>query len=240
MRVHFTSLGVEDQTRLYGGSQGKLFLVADGMGGHAAGERASSLAVDCVIEYLLNTTHSLFRLHEDSADEDVLCDDLKAAFDHCQTKYNAEVQAMPRRRGMGTTLTIAYVVWPRLYVVHVGDSRAYLFRGSHLEQITTDHTVAQQYVDNGFMSEAEAKTSRLSLFGQNTRPPTHELCPATVATVLSDLGELDQSSATRSHRVFADREPSARKRSWVRNVYMLNDNQRRRLAVKGKILGPSS
>jgi serine/threonine protein phosphatase PrpC len=182
MRVHYTSLGVEDQTRLYGGSQGKLFLVADGMGGHAAGERASSLAVDCVIEYLLNTTHSLFRLHEDSADDDVFCDDLKAAFDHCQTKYNAEVQAMPNRRGMGTTLTIAYVVWPRLYVVHVGDSRAYLFRGSHLEQITKDHTVAQEYVDNGFMSEAEAKTSRLSHMRWNTvgddscetRPEVHK------------------------------------------------------------------
>ena len=168
MRVHHTSLGVEDQTRLYGGSQGKLFLVADGMGGHAAGERASSLAVDCVIEYLLNTTHSLFRLHEDGADDEVFCGDLRAAFDHCQAKYNAEVQAMPSRRGMGTTLTIAYVVWPRLYVVHVGDSRAYLCRGAHLEQITNDHTLAQEYVDQGFMSEAEAKTSRLSHILWNT------------------------------------------------------------------------
>ena len=70
MRVHYTSLGVEEQTRLYGGSQGKLFLVADGMGGHAAGERAIALAVGCVIQYVLSTTHSLFRLHEDSADDD--------------------------------------------------------------------------------------------------------------------------------------------------------------------------
>ena len=98
----------------------------------------------------------------------MFCGDLRAAFDHCQTKYNAEVQAMPSRRGMGTTLTIAYVVWPRLYVVHVGDSRAYLCRGARLEQVTNDHTLAQEYVDQGFMSEAEAKTSRLSHVLWNT------------------------------------------------------------------------
>ena len=63
---------------------------------------------------------------------------------------------------MGTTLTIAYVVWPRLYIVHVGDSRAYLLRDTHFEQITTDHTLAQQSVESGHLSESEARTSRLS------------------------------------------------------------------------------
>ena len=50
---------------------------------------------------------------------------------------------------MGTTVTMAYVVWPRAYIVHAGDSRCYLFRGNHLVQLTTDHTIAQQLVDSG-------------------------------------------------------------------------------------------
>jgi protein phosphatase len=157
MRIHQTSLGIEDQTRLFGGSQGKILLVADGVGGHAGGDRASTLAVDAVTTYLLNNMRWFFRLHEDPQDD--FLDDLKAALERCQERVSAEAEAVPDRRGMGTTLTVAYVVWPRLYVVHVGDSRCYQFRGSELRQITEDHTVAQQYVDSGVLDANEAETS---------------------------------------------------------------------------------
>lgn len=160
MRVHQTSLGIEDQTRLFGGSQGKVLLVADGMGGHAGGERASTLAVDAVTTYLLNNMRWLFRLHEDPQDD--FLDDLKSALDQCQSRVSAEAERTPQRKGMGTTLTMAYVVWPRLYVVHVGDSRCYLLRKSELKQITTDHTVAERYVEAGAMEPEEAETSRWS------------------------------------------------------------------------------
>ena len=160
MRVHQTSLGIEDQTRLFGGSQGKVLLVADGMGGHAGGERASILAVDAVTNYLLNNMRWFFRLHEDPQ-EDFL-DDLKSALDQCQSWVSAEAERTPQRKEMGTTLTMAYVVWPRLYVVHVGDSRCYLLRKSELRQITTDHTVAERYVEAGAMKPEEAETSRWS------------------------------------------------------------------------------
>ena len=63
---------------------------------------------------------------------------------------------------MGTTLTMAYVCWPLLYVVHVGDSRCYLLRGSRLRQITHDHTVAQQLVEEGVLSESDVEGSRWS------------------------------------------------------------------------------
>jgi len=143
MRVHQTSLGLDHQTRLFGNSQGKLLAVADGVGGHEAGERASQLAVDSVVTYVLNTLNWYFGLGADS-DEDFR-DELKAALQHCQTMLQRDVEATPQRRRMGTTLTMAYIIWPRIYVVHVGDSRCYLLRGGKLKQITRDHTMAQLF-----------------------------------------------------------------------------------------------
>ena len=160
MRVHQTSLGLDDQTRLFGSSQGVLLLVADGMGGEAAGERASQIAVHSLTSSLLNTMHWFLRL--DQAGEDDFLDNLKGALEHCQEEILTEAQHEPDRRGMGTTLTMAYVIWPRLYVVHAGDSRCYLARGGELRQITTDHTVARQLVERGQLSPEQAETSRFS------------------------------------------------------------------------------
>jgi len=143
LRVRFTSLGLDHQTRLFGDSQGTLYLVADGMGGHEAGERASTLAVDGVVNYTLNTLRWLSRL--DQRHDDDFKDDLKAAMEHCQDMLNREAEFMPQRRGMGTTMTSAFVIWPRLYVVHVGDSRCYVFRDGELTQLTRDHTTSQLY-----------------------------------------------------------------------------------------------
>lgn len=143
MRVHQTSIGLDHQTRMFGNSQGKLLAVADGMGGQEAGERASQLVVDSVVTYVLNTLNWYFRLEADS-DEDFR-DDLKAGLQHCQEMLQRDVEAAPQRSGMGTTLTMAYIIWPRMYVVHVGDSRCYLLRDGKLKQITRDHTMAQLY-----------------------------------------------------------------------------------------------
>lgn len=141
MRVHQTSLGLSHQTRLFGGSQGKLLLVADGLGGHESGERASSLAVDGVANYILNAMDWFFRLTD--ANEGEFEDELKAAFVHSQTMVEAEAEAIPQRRGMATTLTMAYIDWPKLYVVHVGDTRCYHVTGDSIRRLTTDHTIAQ-------------------------------------------------------------------------------------------------
>jgi serine/threonine protein phosphatase PrpC len=160
MRIQRTSLGIDDQTRLFGSSQGMLLLVADGMGGHAAGKRASLLAVDSLTTYVLNTMHWFFRLRPDC--QDYFEEDLKAALAHCQARVQAEGESIPERQGMGTTLTMAYLSWPMLYVVHVGDSRCYLFRQSKLRQITRDHTVAQRLVEKGMLEEHDAESSRWS------------------------------------------------------------------------------
>ena len=141
MRIHQTSLGLRDHSRLFGGSQGKLLLVADGLGGNEGGERASTLAVDGVSNYILNTMDWCFSLTDDNVAH--FLDELRHSFLHSQQIIDVEAEAIPQRRGMATTLTMAYIQWPHLYVVHVGDTRCYLVRDGSIEQLTTDHTVAE-------------------------------------------------------------------------------------------------
>jgi protein phosphatase len=158
--IHQTSLSHDDHTRVFGGSEGMLLLVADGMGGHAAGRQASAIAVQAMQHYVLNIMPWFFRL--DACKESDFIDEMKASLEACQRSIERAAAAHPERRGMGTTLTMAYVLWPRLYVVHAGDSRCYLSRGPRLERITTDHTVAQQMVESGALPAEEARKSRWS------------------------------------------------------------------------------
>jgi protein phosphatase len=124
--IHHTSLSYDDETELHGSSQAKLLLVADGVGGNPGGERASSLAVEGIVQYLLNMMHWLFRLEE--AREGAFLEDLKSALAWTQQRIRNAAEASPPHAHMGTTLTLAYVVWPAAYLVHVGDTRAYLYR----------------------------------------------------------------------------------------------------------------
>jgi protein phosphatase len=185
MLVHQTSLSDEDHTRLFGGSQGALLLVADGMGGHAAGKQASTIAVQALEHYVLNTMPWFFHLQQ--SQESDLKDELKAAMEACQRSIEAAASSRPERQGMGTTLTMAYVLWPRLYVVHVGDSRCYLYRAPKLEQITTDQTMAQQLVERGVLTAEDAPQSRWShvlwsCLGGSKREMNAEVYKATLNT----------------------------------------------------------
>jgi len=146
MLIHHTSLEIKDSTSLSGRRPGYLFLVADGLGGPPAGEEASRLAVDSVIKTVLGTMPWFFRQEDHEVD---LEEELKEVLRRCQSSIDADALENPSRVGMATTLTMAYVTWPRLYVVHVGDCRAYLFRGTDLTQITEDHTVAQALPTGG-------------------------------------------------------------------------------------------
>jgi serine/threonine protein phosphatase PrpC len=126
-----------------------LLVVADGMGGAPGGERASSIAL-----------HSLHRsLREsifvpDSSGDGVLDpgEALRDAVIQCQRDVEEDQKGHPDRAGMGTTLTAALVLWPSVHVVHVGHSRCYVLRGSHLEQLTVDHTMAQQMAHLGLLT----------------------------------------------------------------------------------------
>jgi len=126
---------------MFGQTQGKLLLVADGMGGHEAGERASQLVTDEIVDYILNRL--TWFMADAYASEKEFEEQLKYALLSCQNRINREVEQVPQHSGMGSTLTMAYITWPMLFVVHVGDSRCYLFRDGVLEQLTRDHTLAR-------------------------------------------------------------------------------------------------
>jgi protein phosphatase len=134
-----------------------LFVVADGMGGQAAGERASRLVIETISRRIVAELQAFCTgplSHDRSPVPRLL-----AVVDECQEALRDHVRSRPQERGMGTTLTLAYVIWPTAYIVHAGDSRAYLLRGNQARQLTTDHTVAQQLA-NVASSDAEVAHSR--------------------------------------------------------------------------------
>lgn len=126
-----------------------LVAVCDGMGGAAAGEVASSKAV----EFL----KSVF---EDNPPTDLslsgLSDWLQSAIEHVNERLFALANANERYTGMGTTMVAALVKGHKIAMANVGDSRIYLLR-DHLQQITTDHSLVQELIDQGRLTEAEAR-----------------------------------------------------------------------------------
>jgi protein phosphatase len=163
MVVRKSSLEEDSSSRLTPGAQGELFLVADGIGMSRNGEQASRIAVDSLRYYIQSAVPWFLSL--DPRQEDDLIEEMKAVVKKCQRKIREETQQHADRRGtsktagsMGTTLTFGYVIWPKLYVIHVGDSRCYLIRNSAL-QVTTDHTMAQKLVQSGTLPEGLAQKS---------------------------------------------------------------------------------
>ncbi|WP_435007675.1 PP2C family protein-serine/threonine phosphatase [Tundrisphaera lichenicola] len=139
----------------YSEEDGYLMVVADGMGGAAAGERASALAVESVKEYALNTLK--WFLHVGRSDESILLSELRKSLELADKAVVDEGEANARLYGMGTTLTMAYLIGADLYIAHAGDSRAYLLRDGNLEQITSDHTLVQLMISGGILSAEDAK-----------------------------------------------------------------------------------
>jgi protein phosphatase len=134
---------------------GYLMVVADGMGGAAAGERASALAVTSLGAFVLDTVK--WFLHLEGREQSVLFDELRKGLQRADRSVIERAQQDPRLAGMGTTLTMAYSVGTDLFVAHAGDSRAYLYHDGNLVQVTSDHTLAQILVEAGGLSPEQAK-----------------------------------------------------------------------------------
>ena len=158
--VHATSLPESDAVAARGQRLATILLVADGVGGSAAGHRASRIASEAVTRYVASS----FRCHctAESMIEGEFEESLRAAAIDAHQTVLSEAQARPQEAGMATTLSLGIVVWPWLYVVQVGDSRCYLYERGALRQVTRDQTYAQDLVERGVFSREDARTSPLS------------------------------------------------------------------------------
>lgn len=133
-------------------------IVADGMGGHAAGEIASRLAIREIVRLAFELPDWIVRI--DDRTREAAATRSQARIEQLNTMVIAGGKDDPALRGMGCTLTAARNLGRILQVAHVGDSRAYLLREGRLNRLTRDHTYVQMLVETGLMSEEEAATSR--------------------------------------------------------------------------------
>ena len=134
------------------GPQGCVFAVCDGMGGAAAGEIASQLAVDIIYERLVDG------LGDRPTKRDDLARRLVRAVEAAGLRIFHEAKADRSRRGMGTTVTAAALVDDVLFFAQVGDSRGYILRGDTLVQVTRDQSLVNQLIEAGQLTEEEAET----------------------------------------------------------------------------------
>jgi serine/threonine protein phosphatase PrpC len=158
--VHGTSLPDPEGIAARGQRLATLMLVADGVGGSAAGRRASQVATEAVTRYLSTAVRSYGV--SGPATERELMEALRTAALTAHDAVRAEAEATPAERGMATTLCLGVVVFPVMYVVQVGDSRCYFHQDGRLRQVTRDQTVAQALVDEGVLSRDDLRTSPLS------------------------------------------------------------------------------
>ena len=136
------------------GPKGTLLMVADGMGGAAAGEVASEMATQIVYEHL-----TTYWIQDKESTPQQFAFRLREAVEGANAKIHEHAKQNPDRRGMGTTTTAVGVLGEDLYLTQVGDSRAYLVRKGQSTQLTKDQSLMQRLIDAGELTEEEAEQS---------------------------------------------------------------------------------
>jgi serine/threonine protein phosphatase PrpC len=134
-------------------------IVADGIGGAAAGEVASQTAIASLMDHVLTTPDWIMRYDESLAQR--WQDRFRERFHQAHAAVQEAAAREPELAGMGTTLTVACSSGRHLLIAHLGDSRVYLFRQQELRQLTHDHTLAQELVDRGQIASTESAAPRL-------------------------------------------------------------------------------
>lgn len=153
LQVRQTSMP-QPKTR-FSSERAYLYLVADGLGGHQAGEQASALAVDAIEDFVLNAFQWFYRL--EGMEGRKVRDEIKSALRRTDERLCDVAARRPELRGMATTVTMAYLFDNKLLVAHVGDSRCYLLREGKLFQLTQDHTVTAELVRRGVIDAESAQ-----------------------------------------------------------------------------------
>ena len=159
-QVHHASNSNLDHSRRFGANQAHVILVADGVSGQSGARIASGLVVDEVMESILNAVPWTPDLDVES--EVDLRQELKKTVVRCNDQVTDAARKTPERSDMASTLTMAFVRWPTAFIVHAGDSRAYVVGDGEIEQLTTDHTFAQQMVEAGELDPEKVETSRFA------------------------------------------------------------------------------
>lgn len=157
-------------------------LVADGLGGMAAGEVASRTALTKLVELVVDTPDWMLDLKQPEHRQ-VVVQRMLDRFYRLDKTIRQEAERDATLSGMGTTLTVAAILGTGLIVGHIGDSRAYLFHNDSLSQITKDHTLAQALIEAGVAGSDEPATrsmrhvltAALGSFGPNTKPEFWQL-----------------------------------------------------------------
>lgn len=170
--IHGTSLPDPENLPLRGQRMGTILLVADGVGGSSAGGEASQITAETITSYVSSTMRCY---HATGAMEEK---EFSTALQSAVLGAHDTVrkQAGREKTRMATTLTLAIAVWPRLYVVQVGDSRCYIYWKGKLHQLTRDQTVAQYLVDTGALPPDRVAKSPYSnvlsssIGGEEARP----------------------------------------------------------------------
>lgn len=149
------------QAELPGDSEESTFglVVADGMGGQVGGEVASRSAIQTLMALVMKAPKWVIKMNETEAHE--LMERAIRYFKRVDSALTEKAKSEPGLAGMGTTLTAAYNTGREAFIVHVGDSRAYLYRANQLYQLTRDQTVAQALADAGSISPEEVPTHPL-------------------------------------------------------------------------------
>ena len=157
VRVRHTSLTDSGLVSRLAGVESTLFVVADGVGGRPGGELASTSAVSTLLEYVDQAVVAYHTLDTEE-EHDFLArleGSVQAAHQRILEEYGAQ------GKGPATTLTMVTLTWPRAYLVHVGDSRAYYLRRGQLKQITRDQTTGEYMVDVGAWTEEQAARAKV-------------------------------------------------------------------------------
>ena len=162
VEVHDSSLADSTVFERLRGPEGWLFVVADGVGGIAGGALASETAVTTLAEFLGQASGCYNRIEPDKEHE--LLEQLESAVHAAHRKITEAYGGGPGRGrnaapGPATTLTMALLVWPRAYIVHVGDSRAFYLRKGRLRQLTRDQTTGEYMVSMGAWTEEQAASA---------------------------------------------------------------------------------
>jgi protein phosphatase len=174
VRVFETSLPDDDAFSPAGERMAFLAMVADGVGGGSKGEAAARLALQAVTQYVALSMKSYYTL--DHTDEQAFLDELQEAAWKGHARVVAEAEGDPDLRDMATTLTLWLAVWPKAYLLQVGDSRFYTYANGELTRLSRDQTMAEELIDQGVLTRSRAFRTRWanvlssSIGGKQTAP----------------------------------------------------------------------